>query len=319
MSDVSVKKIQHGVFGNCAEIDNGRLKLIVTLDFGPRIIYCSIPGMQNMFYVDEKRAGLGPLLPEYDGDIHRVYGGHRLWASPEVLPRCYCPDNQSVSFVRNEYGAVFTAPVEKCTYLQKSIGVTMAEDVASVTVEHVIKNCGVWEVELAPWALTMFAAGGREIVPMQNPKTGLLPDRNLTLWDYSNMADKRVYWGREYVTLAQDKGAAESFKFGLDNRSCWVAVFVNGQVLVKSFDYIEDALYPDGGCNFETFTNADFLECESLGPLTLLPPGETASHGETWEVYESAALPDPPDGSKTGSDCINYEKKLAAIINKYNS
>ena len=26
--------------------------------------------------------------------------------------------------------------------------------------------------------------------------------------------------------------------------------------------------YPDFGCSFETFTNADFLEMETLGPMT---------------------------------------------------
>jgi len=31
--------------------------------------------------------------------------------------------------------------------------------------------------------------------------------------------------------------------------------------------------YPDLGASFETFTNADFLEQETLGPMTKLAPG----------------------------------------------
>ena len=43
--------------------------------------------------------------------------------------------------------------------------------------------------------------------------------------------------------------------------------------------------YPDCGCSFETFTNADFLELETLGPLTRLHPGETVTHTERWAAH----------------------------------
>lgn len=37
------------------------------------------------------------------------------------------------------------------------------------------------------------------------------------------------------------------------------------------------AAYPDLGCTFERFTNADLLELETLGPLTTLAPAESVS------------------------------------------
>jgi len=308
MSSVSIKKTQYGVFGNCVEIENGKIKLVVTLDFGPRVIHCSIPGKQNMFYNDEKKAGLAQPFAEFGGDIFRLYGGHRLWISPEVLPRCYAPDNKPVAFTQTEYGGCFTAPVEEGSLIQKSFCVTMADDEPSVTLEHTVKNCGMWEAELAPWAITMFAPGAKEVVPRQNPKAGLLPNGNITTWDYTNMACRRVHWGRNFITLYQDKNIANPIKFGVDNRSCWAAVFVGGQVLVKSFDFMEDALYPDNGCNFETYTNGDFLECESLGPLTLLDPGETLVHEESWEIFTAE---DAPDLSAVDED------KLAKTLEKY--
>ena len=43
--------------------------------------------------------------------------------------------------------------------------------------------------------------------------------------------------------------------------------------------------YPDFGCSFETFTNNDFLEIETLGPLTKVLPGQTVEQVEHWGLY----------------------------------
>jgi hypothetical protein len=46
------------------------------------------------------------------------------------------------------------------------------------------------------------------------------------------------------------------------------------------------AKYPDGGCNSELFTNPEFLELETLGPLVELKPGQTGEHVERWWLFE---------------------------------
>ena len=40
--------------------------------------------------------------------------------------------------------------------------------------------------------------------------------------------------------------------------------------------------YPDFGCSFETFTNDEMLELETLGALVELARGRTVEHRETW-------------------------------------
>jgi hypothetical protein len=47
-----------------------------------------------------------------------------------------------------------------------------------------------------------------------------------------------------------------------------------------------DRTYPDGGCNFETFTNQTMLEAESLVPLVRLAPNESVEHVEHWELFD---------------------------------
>ncbi|MEI6376491.1 MAG: hypothetical protein WCO97_04790, partial [bacterium] len=58
---------------------------------------------------------------------------------------------------------------------------------------------------------------------------------------------------------------------------------------------VKGAAYPYCCCNFETFTNSDMLEIESLGPLATLQPGESTSHPETWHLAAAPAEIDPED------------------------
>jgi hypothetical protein len=70
---------------------------------------------------------------------------------------------------------------------------------------------------------------------------------------------------------------------------------------VKRFDASTDPKrYPDGGCNVESYCNDQFIELETLGPLTKLEPGDSIFHMETWEVY-TELIPDlvPPGVQET--------------------
>jgi hypothetical protein len=55
---------------------------------------------------------------------------------------------------------------------------------------------------------------------------------------------------------------------------------------------IAGASYPDFGCNFEVFTNPEFLGLETLGPKFVLQSGEQTTHLEGWEL-----LKDVPSGT----------------------
>jgi len=61
---------------------------------------------------------------------------------------------------------------------------------------------------------------------------------------------------------------------------------LSGDLLfLKAIESVPGAIYPDMGCNFETFTNGDFLEIESLGALRRLEPGESVTHHESWYLF----------------------------------
>ena len=305
MSKIHMSETQHQHFGRCVKMTNGLIELLVTVDFGPRVIHFATAGMENMFYQDTEKKPLGEAFPAYEGDICRCYGGHRLWISPEVLPRCYYPDNAPVDVEMLENGALFTAPPEKANGIQKSLMLTLMEDEPAVTVKHFIENTGHWEVELAPWCLTMMDKGVKEVLPMPNRETGLLPNRHFTIWPYTNMADKRVHWGQKFMTLTQDPTEHKPFKMGYNNEAGWAAAFNKGQVFFKFYESVVAGLYPDNGCSYETYTDAAMLEMETLGELTLLAPSESVEITEEWEIYPSPGVPS------------DDEDEIANLIEKY--
>jgi hypothetical protein len=277
-----MQKVSYRGWPNCHRLANDRVEVIATTDVGPRIIHLGVPGGENVMGVMAGQAGLT------GGDEWRIYGGHRLWHSPEARPRSYFADNGPIDAVIDDGTLRLIQPAEVTTGISKEIDVTLIGDQPHVEVHHRLENNGLWAVELAPWALTVLNLDGVAIVPHSDWPTAdnLLPNRSLTLWPYSDMRDPRIHWGSRYVMLRQDPRLEPPFKVGLNCTAGWAAYYRHGQLLVKCFDYEPDALYPDGGCSVETYTNSLFLELETLGPLTLLEPGDLVEHVEHWFLYD---------------------------------
>lgn len=287
---VSVKEIQYKTFGKCLEIKNELVKIIVTLDFGPRVICYSFIEGKNMFFEDNDRVfkECNSTMQEFYGsdDSWVIYGGHRLWKSPETMPETYYPDNEPVSYVLTENGAIFTPPVQKKTNYAYQICITMHESESAVIVEHKVTNHAEKETELAIWPITVMAPGGTEIVPQPTRKTWFSPQMRMTFWDYVDMTDRRLKWLKRYIILKQDAQAQGKMKFGINNEDGFALYFNNGDMFLKEFDVLIDGNYPDGGMTFETYTNPLFLEMESLSELKNIRPRETISHIEKWSLYK---------------------------------
>lgn len=292
-------------FGKVLKVSNGSVDLEVTLEVGPRVISCNASGMENMFYQDKKKTSLGEKQACYGGDIIKLYGGHRVWISPEVMPRCYYPDNKEVSYSVDGNAITFTAPMEEINHIQKSIRLTLEDDEPKVYVENMIKNCGVWDITFAPWSITMLDKGGKEIIPQPNRQTGYLHNRSVVLWPYSNMNDSRVYWGEKYITLTQNAAMENPFKLGINNEAGWACYFNKGQVFYKLFEPKINGNYPDDGCCFESYTNSVMCECECLGEFVTLKPEESVKLAERWEIYKEDRVPS------------NDEAEISEIIGKH--
>jgi hypothetical protein len=293
-----IERIGYSGWKNCWKFFNDAVELIVLADVGPRVIWYGLRGGENQLHEVEQDAG------RIGSQEFRLYGGHRLWASPEV-GRTYFPDNVAVTVSRQGNAARFTAPREHAppgTKLQKEMEIELDPQGAGVRVTHRITNHDTAATELAVWAPTMMRAGGRAILPLPArhvmDKDHYLPVGVFGVWSYTDFADARWKLGTEFVQLTQAKNPNGRFREqmgGIFNVAGWGAYFRRGTVFVKRAPVIAGARYPDGGCNFELFTNPEFLELETLGPLVELKPGETAEHEERWCLFENV-----PDGDGEG-------------------
>ena len=279
-----MEKITYLDLPNCYRLSNGTAELVFTTDVGPRVIRYGFVGGENVLG-ECPEASVKTELGEW-----KPWGGHRLWAAPEASPRSYAPDNAAVEFkFDGELSVRLTPPVEEATGLQKELAVSLAEEGSDVLLHHRVTNRSLWEIEVAPWALTIMRGGGQAVIPQEpygaHPEH-LLPARRLVLWRYTDLSDPRFNFGRRFLRLRSDARHTEPQKIGVENKRGWAAYRVARLLFVKRFSYEEGAAYPDDGCNNEVFTAGHFIELESLAPLKRLAPGESAEHEERWQLFE---------------------------------
>jgi len=286
-AEVKVEKTAYKGWKNCYRVSNGEVELIVTGDVGPRIIRFGFVGGQNLFkeFTDQ--------LGKTGEEKFQLRGGDRVWKAPEDPVATWAPDNVPVEITPTAAGLVARAPLEPLTNLQKEIEISMSPSGTSVTVSHRITNHSLFALEFAPWVLTMMAPGGTEITgfpPRGTHPANLEATNPLVMWAYTNLADKRLTFTKKYLLLRQDSTVSEAQKVGLFNRDTWAAYLLNGEAFVKRASADPTKKYTDFGCSFETFTNNEFLEIETLGPITKVEPGHTVEQVEHWSLARNINL-----------------------------
>jgi hypothetical protein len=297
MTHVKIETIAYRGWTNNLRIDNGDAELIVTLDIGPRILSYRLAGGPNVFKEYPDQMG-------HSGETEwKIRGGHRQWTGPEDHTRTYALDNGPVRSREIEKGLVRFIPAPEREYgLQKELDVRLASSGSRVTVVHRYSNIGTGPTDLAPWGVSVMAPGGVEIIPLPAKRPHPGSPRNarsaadyaanqlMAVWPYLDFQDPRWRFGSKFITLRQDPGRGPT-KLGLAHKLGSVGYLNSGTLFVNWFEYREGQIYPDDGVNFETFTNEDMLEIETLGPLISLDPGQSVEHTERWELFGGLGSP----------------------------
>ena len=285
MAEVSVQRISYSGWGNCIQIKNDIVDLIVTVDVGPRIIRYGFGGRENELCEVESTMGAR------GGDEWKIYGGHRLWHSPEDKRRTYEPDNEPVAWEEIANGIRTKQNIEPRSGIGKEMEISLSYNSTSVTILHRLTNKGTWPVELSVWSISAMATGGKEIVPFSQRDTGLLPNRLMSLWPYTELDDHRICFGKKYIVLQQDPGMKHPLKIGISNENGWAVYFNHAHLFVKYFTHYMKARYPDFGVSYETYVNDFMLEMETLSPLIVLEPNSYVEHTEKWELFDNVPMP----------------------------
>jgi len=286
-----VQVVDYRGWKNNLLLTNGDVELVVTLDVGPRVIAYRLPGGFNVMKNYDSMMG---ATSEAEWQIR---GGHRFWLAPEDLTRTYFPDNRPVKWEQTgPHAAKFVPPPEDEYGIQKEMHLALSPKGTKVYVTLKVTNIGNSPTELAPWGPTVMAPGGVEIIPLP-PKTphpghpmkakspaDYAPNQELILWPYFDFTDLRWSFGHRYAFLRQDVNKGPT-KIGLAHRMGWVGYLNSHTLFVKRFDYREGAVYPDRGTRYQTFSNEDMLEMETVGELVSLAPGASAELVESWELF----------------------------------
>jgi hypothetical protein len=277
----------HGI--ECVEIANDHLSMLATKSVGPRILSLKPIRGESLFAVLPRATLEYPGRPPF-----HFYGGHRLWHAPEDPRITYVPDDSPVELETMSDGIRLTQLAEPQTMLEKTLQVRLSHDRASAEIKHTLTNRGDNDRVLAPWAITQLKPGGVAILPQckngdeANPT---LPNRTITLWSYTDINSDHITWGNEFV-LVEAKMKQGKLKVGFPNPDGWMAYWLGGLLFVKRAGFTREAGYFDRGSSSECYCDPRFLELESLGPITRLPPGGSVEHLEVWDLHEGVEWSD---------------------------
>lgn len=302
---VKIEKTNYFNQPDCYKLSNGTAEVIVTTAIGPRIISYRLADGANIL----SEIGPNAVVKTELGDW-RPWGGHRLWHAPESMPRSYVPDNDPISAEIVGNDSVQVTRMEEVTGIEKEMLIKLDAKDTRVTITHKLTNKGLWPVELAPWGLTIMKGGGVTIFPNEpyiSHDDKLTPARPLVVWHYTDLSDPRWKFGKKYTRLQCDPKLTYCQKIGAANKQGWAAYLLDQTLFVKQFPYVDGAEYPDYGCNFETYTDGNFMEIESLGPLVKLEPGQSAIHIEHWFLFKDV---------KAGDDDASLEKTLNPLLKR---
>ena len=276
--NVQTRAYKH--FGKCLWIGNGVWELGITLELGPRILYFALADGENVFYEQPDDAD---YLCTPEG--WRVFGGTRLWLAPESEHPLYHPDLAPASFECGKDEVTVTQEEDEALGVVKRITVAETEEKSAVSVRYEIQNTGTRPLTGAPWAVSAMRAGGELTIPFREESRALTAKagRFLSLWNSTSLADPRLRFTEDAVTVAQRPEDAY-FKLGLFCAAGEAHYRIGERVFTKTFPVLPKATYPDGGVNLEVYCCTHMLEFETLAPLGTIRPGETAEHTERWTI-----------------------------------
>lgn len=300
---MEVREMHVKDFGKALKIRSSHVELILALEFGIRILKFSHIDEENIFYVNPTLE----LPVSGSNQKCKLYGGHRIWTSPESDPRTYWPEDKAVTVEISDQKVNVVAPTDAWSRIQKSLTLEFIDEGKAVKLTGSVTNKCLWPLTFSTWTIKMMKENGLDIVPFSYRQDALEPYvRLISAWPYTNMRDERVFWGDKFITLRQKAGAGTSFKLGVNNRHGWSSYVADKKMFVLESPFCSGEQYPDGDVSYEVFTNALFLEKECLSPLRTVQPEQNNTIVEIWRLFDNAEIRNPAD-----------EAEIEAVINAH--
>ena len=274
-------------FDGCAslELTTSRMRLVVTLDRGPRIAFLGRPGGDNLFYW--KVGG-----PDY-GDWH-LLGGHRVWVTRPMADEsedAYAADNDPCEL--SDDGGVITVTGATHPTFKTRRGVSIRGlDEDAVEVTSFVRNEGPMPYSAGVWCPTC-------TLPRPGMTVGIpLGDRRLD-WDLvkvvfarswaghtARVNDPQIRFNEEFMII--DPQGVETKRMIWAPHGILALTWPDKKLTYIKRTHSESAGQYPQGCNLAVYVgpNNFMVELESMGAERTLVKGETAVNVETWRLTD---------------------------------
>jgi|WetSurMetagenome_2_1015567.scaffolds.fasta_scaffold07827_2 hypothetical protein len=266
---------------DCIQLSNGTLTLHALKNAGPRIVGLQINGGKNL---------LAELPDSVKAGDYILRGGQRVWHGPEDIIRSYQPDGEPVEAIWEGDVLTLVQKPEALTGIQKTISIQEGKSSNELIVDHTLTNHNLWTVNYTVWPICQARSGGFAILPLSRKNTGLLPNRRVVFWPYTDLSSPNIKIGNDYIIINAAFKAGEKTKIGWLNDRGWMGYSLDRTLFVKKVEFIPGGDYIDLGCSMECYCDVNCIELETTSPLTEVAPGGSAKQTETWAVYPDVDL-----------------------------
>lgn len=265
---LTVKETNSEKFGHCVFIYSSDIQIVVTIDYGPRIVSVFSPSKENIIYCEK------------DEEYRRCHGHKMCLLSDAPSGGFYC-DNSPVIYSPLDDGVKFVQTISSPVQLEVSMDIIPEGDFGSIMVVHSILNKSDKNIKLSIQTETPLKGDGFIFIPQSNISEKDKPSRVLTLWGDSKWTDDRLYIGKQYVTVKDGKSSSK-LKVGSNNTAGWCG-YINGtNSFIKRYIHNRAALYPNCGCSTYAVSTNSYLSIRTLSPFYRIETGEIARLVENW-------------------------------------
>ena len=288
---MQIKKIEYEGIPNCIECTIAEplsQKLVITTTFGPRILHLSIGNSKNILFHDKEK--------EISAQDWYIYGGHRLWISPETQDT-YHGDNQECT-IEMDTDKVAVYFMDQVLKIER--GIQISENAGHFQIKNSITNKHESLYTGSLWSMTCVIPEGTVFFPWGN--AGDWITKKIIYWQ-KWMTDHGTQIGSSQYVEGKDlfliKPSGEEGKVGTSGYEGFVGITNDGYTFMKKFDRLPTNDYPDDNCAIEVYTCDKFIELETLSPMFTFIPNQTYTHTEEWILLDHEI--DPEDGEKVRS------------------
>lgn len=282
---IEIKQLTLENYGKCVSINNNTVKIIVSVDFGPKIIFWGYLNGENMLFIpydiSEHKEDINQNIPS---DIFFKRYGHELMLEYENGKLAFLSSGTTVYSIFSE-GISFSCSNPKLG-LAVNLEIIIQDNTDNIMVIHGIENINQKAQSFSICSSTCVTNDGILLVPQNTENMENFPNRVLSLWQKSNINDSRLYIANEYIRFKNTvNDELPILKLGLNNKNAWATYAKHGNIFLKHYLHNKKSKYLNFDSSFIIDYRKESLSLKVLSPIYKVQKNEVAKMVEYWSIF----------------------------------